>query len=107
MLIYIELLVQTPVTLFQRDVSRDKRFTKSQKPGILYEASSYSYIDDETLIGYGFKERQWERSKKRYDNIVTIKTLDESVDSLTKTVDSLVIEDSIDSLTEAVDSFRI
>lgn len=53
----------------------DKRFIKSEKPGLLYKAESYSYIEDETLIKYGFKKDQWVRSKEGIYNIVFIKEL--------------------------------
>ena len=68
-----------------RTIANDKRFTKSNKSGILYEATSYGYITDEELKSYGFKEGQWERRKDGIDNIVIIKELkDNSLQNTTK-----------------------
>lgn len=53
-------------------IEQDKRFTKSSKLGVLYEASSYTYIDDEELKQYGFKQGQWVRRKEGIYNIVII-----------------------------------
>ncbi|MFA6302023.1 MAG: hypothetical protein WC627_02680 [Legionella sp.] len=55
------------------NVENDKRFKKSQKPGILYEASSYSEISDDELESYGFVKGQWERKRDGIDNIVIVK----------------------------------
>lgn len=67
-------------TLFQKNINSDKRFTKSQEEGVLYKATSYSYIDDDVLKDYGFKEEQWERSKDGPANIVIIRALNEGND---------------------------
>lgn len=66
-------------TFFQKDINSDRRFTKSQEPGILYIAKSYGYLEDEILEGYGFKKGQWERSKEGIDNIVIIKALNKEI----------------------------
>ena len=34
-----------------------------------------SYVSDETLLGYGFKQGQWKRGKSGIDHIVHIFTL--------------------------------
>ncbi|HAU0015454.1 TPA: hypothetical protein JBE54_08675, partial [Legionella pneumophila] len=62
-----------------KSVDTDKRFTKSTKPGILYEARSYGKIEDDTLKSYGFTEGQWERQKEGIENIVIIKKLTQSI----------------------------
>ncbi|HAT1775279.1 TPA: lpg0172 family Dot/Icm T4SS effector [Legionella pneumophila] len=62
-----------------KSVDTDKRFTKSTKPGILYEARSYGKIEDDTLKSYGFTDGQWERQKEGIENIVIIKKLTQSI----------------------------
>ncbi|KTC83525.1 hypothetical protein [Legionella cincinnatiensis] len=62
-----------------KNIDTDKRFIKSTKPGILYEASSYGRIDDETLKSYGFVEGQWERHTQGIDHIVIIKKLNDNI----------------------------
>lgn len=56
----------------QESLKNDKRFKKSDQPGMLYVASNYGQIPDETLIAYGFQPKQWKREKQGIDNIVYI-----------------------------------
>ncbi|HAU1152476.1 TPA: hypothetical protein JBI12_11095 [Legionella pneumophila] len=73
-----------------KSVDTDKRFTKSTKPGILYEARSYGKINDDTLKSYGFIEGQWERQKDGIENIVIIKKLTKSTPPSSAVLDETV-----------------
>lgn len=56
----------------QPAILRDARFSKSDRPGVLYEANSLDYISDETLIGYGFEEGRWARFQEGGRHIVYV-----------------------------------
>lgn len=59
--------IQTAIT---KILDKDKRFKRSQKEGVLFEASAYVEISDEQLRQYGIKE--WTREERGIKHIVLV-----------------------------------
>lgn len=61
------------VSSSNNDVTRDKRFTHSNEPHVLYTVRSTCFpIDDKVLLDYGFSKGQWARNEKGINHFLTI-----------------------------------